>query len=287
MRTLIWAAALGFVGYAVLTVLLYWFQARLVYYPEIGRGIVATPESIGLRYRELAIPTADGSAMQAWFVPADEARGVALFLHGNAGNVSHRLDALAIFNAVGLSVLIFDYRGYGKSPGTPSESHTYEDAEAAWRYLTAVRGVAPQRIVLVGESLGGAIAAWLAARVDCGGLILTSTFTSLPELAGKLYPIFPAQLLSRFDYNTQQSLASVYCPVLVAHAPNDRITPFSHGRQLFAAARPPKQFLELTGTHGDAFSLNRQRWLRTLGAFLDQHPGSGRTMSSDEAGNEI
>lgn len=276
MRTLIVAIAILAGAYVALVVLLYWFQARLVYYPQIGRDIVATPASIGLQYEELAIPAVDGKPLHAWYVPALDARGVVLFVHGNAGNISHRLDAFGIFNEAGLTTLIFDYRGYGKSPGQPSERNTYEDAQAAWDYLTGVRGIAPGRIVIVGESLGGAIAAWLAARTGAGALVLTCTFTSMPELAGSLYPVFPSKMLSRFDYDTEKSLASVHSPVLVAHAPDDRIVPFAHGRQLFETAHAPKQFLELMGTHGDAFALNRERWIRTLGPFLDQYlkPGT-------------
>ncbi|MBC7944434.1 MAG: alpha/beta hydrolase [Burkholderiales bacterium] len=289
MRPLIITVTIIAGAYVALVLLLYWFQARLVYYPQIGRELVATPASVGLGYEELAIPTADGKALHAWYVPAHDARGVVLFVHGNAGNISHRLVAFGIFNEVGLDTLIFDYRGYGKSPGRPSERSTYEDAQAAWDYLTMVRGIAPGRIVIFGESLGGAIAAWLAARVEAGALVLTCTFTSMPELAGSLYPVFPSKLLSRFDYGTEESLASVHSPVLVAHAPDDRIVPFAHGRQLFDAARSPKQFLELTGAHGDAFRLNRERWVRTLGQFLDQYLQSGiaailpRTQYQNEA----
>ncbi|MBA2352593.1 MAG: alpha/beta hydrolase [Burkholderiales bacterium] len=271
MRTLIIAIAIIAGAYALLVVLLYWFQARLVFYPQIGRELVATPAAIGLRHEEVSIQSADGNALHAWYVPADAARGVVLFVHGNAGNVSHRLDAFGVFNEAGLSTLIFDYRGYGKSTGTPSERNTYEDAQAAWDYLTGVRGIPPQRIVIIGESLGGAIAAWLAARVDAGALVLTCTFTSLPELAGSLYPLFPSKVLSRFDYDTRGSLASVHSPVLVAHAPDDSIVPYAHGLELFEAAHAPKLFLELTGSHGDAFRLNRARWVRTLDQFLDQY----------------
>ncbi len=287
MRTLFIAIAMISGAYVALVLLLYWFQARLVYYPQIGRDIVATPASIGLPYEEIVIPAADGKFLHAWYIPADDARGVILFAHGNAGNISHRLDAFQIFHEAGLDTLIFDYRGYGKSPGQPSEQNTYEDAQAAWDYLTGARGVAPGRVLIVGESLGGAIAAWLAARVEAGALVLTCTFTSMPELAGSLYPVFPSKLLSRFRYDTEGSLASVHAPVLVAHAPGDRIVPFAHGRQLFDAARPPKQFLELTGTHGDAFHLNRERWVRTLRQFLDQYVKSGALASPPQAPFQI
>lgn len=262
--------------YGLLTLLLYLFQSRLVYYPDVGRGIVATPDSIGLVYEELWIAGADGATMHAWFVPAPDlvnARGIVLYLHGNAGNMSHRLDALDIFNAAGLSTLIFDYRGYGQSAGQPSEQNTYEDAEAAWRYLVEQRGFAPERIVVFGESLGGAVAAWLAARTQPrpGALMLGSAFTSMPALAGELYPVFPSKLLARFDYNTLASLDAVTSPVLIAHSPEDRITPFAHGQRLFERASEPRQFLELAGSHGDIFSMNRERWLKTLTVFLDQH----------------
>ena len=204
----------------------------------------------------------------AGIIPAPQPRGTVLFLHGNAGNISHRLDSVQMFHRLGYSTLIFDYRGYGNSGGTPSEQGTYRDAEAAWRYLAEQRHIPSCRIVLFGESLGGAIAAWLAARQKPAALVIASGFTSVPDLAQHLYPYLPVRWLARIRYDTREYLRAVTAPVLIAHSPQDDIVPFEHGRALFAAANPPKQFLELAGGHNDGFIFMREAWVSVLGDFL-------------------
>jgi fermentation-respiration switch protein FrsA (DUF1100 family) len=192
-----------------------------------------------------------------------------LLFHGNAGNISHRLDYAAMFDRLRLSTLLVEYRGYGRSTGSPSEQGTYRDATASWRWLTQTKGVPASDIVLFGESLGGAVAAWLAARERPRALVLASTFTSIPDLAAEFYPFLPVRWLSRFDYNTLDALSRVNAPVLVAHSRTDDIIPYSHGERLFAAAREPKSFLELRGGHNDGFVFMRPEWVSALGAFLD------------------
>jgi uncharacterized protein len=185
--------------------------------------------------RGAAHRTADGEELDAWFVPARRERAVLLFFHGNAGNISHRLDSLRIFHGLGLSVLIIDYRGYGRSTGRPTEQGTYEDARAAWRHLVEERGVPPERIVVFGRSLGGAVAAWLAARTRPAGLIVESAFRSVPSLRPRLYWFLPVRRLARSS--TRWSAARpVQAPVLVVHSREDEIIPFRHGEALFAAA---------------------------------------------------
>jgi len=161
--------------YAVILLLVFLFQARLVYFPEVGRALVATPRAVGLDFEEVRL-AADGATLHGWWVPATAARGAVLILHGNAGNISHRLEYLTMFNRLGYAVLIIDYRGYGRSSGTPSEDGTYRDGEAAWRHLTEIRRFAPQDIVLFGESLGGGVATWLALQHPLRALVIASTF---------------------------------------------------------------------------------------------------------------
>ncbi len=177
----------GLCIYAALTALIYFRQSSLIYYPNMpGRALVATPQQIGLRYEDVDFVSEDGVGLHGWFIPADNARGSLLFFHGNAGNISHRLDSIAIFNALGLDVFIFDYRGYGQSQGRTTEAGTYRDAEAAWRYLTETRGVDAGDIVVFGRSLGSSIAAWLASRQRPAGLIVESSFSSVPSMARRL-----------------------------------------------------------------------------------------------------
>jgi len=264
-------------GYFVMCLLLFFFQSRLIYFSEFGRGDYVTPQQAGMDYQEVTI-SAEGEKLHGWFVPAPHARGVVLFFHGNAGNISHRLDYLRMFRELGLSVFIFDYRGFGKSSGEPSETGTYQDAEAAWNYLVETRHIAPSSIVLFGESLGGAVAAWLAARAKPRALIITSSFTSLPDLGAKLYPLFPVRLLTRYEYNTRKYLQASSCPVLIIHSREDEIVPFEHGEQLYAAAHEPKQLLEIHGGHNTSLILSRDLWMKGVGAFLDRHIGATDTM---------
>jgi hypothetical protein len=255
--------------YAVILLLVFLFQARLVYFPEVERALVATPRAVGLDFEEVRL-AADGATLHGWWVPANAARGAVLILHGNAGNISHRLDYLAMFNRLGYAVLIVDYRGYGKSGGTPSEDNTYGDGEAAWRHLIEARKLKPQDIVLFGESLGGGVATWLALQQPPRALVLASTFTSVPDLGAQVYPWLPVRWLARIDYNNLERIPRIAAPVLIAHSRDDDIIPFSHGQALFAAANAPKQFLEMRGGHNDGFIFMREDWVREVGAFLDR-----------------
>jgi fermentation-respiration switch protein FrsA (DUF1100 family) len=258
-------------AYGALAAYVYFGQDRLVYFPEIGREIRATPGDVGLAYETLTLETGDGEQLHAWFVPHEQGRATVILFHGNAGNISHRLEYLAMFHRMGLSTLIFDYRGYGRSTGKPSEKGLYRDAEAAWKFAAEERSIPADRIVLFGESLGGAVAAWLAARQRPGALVLASVFTSVPDMGSELYPWLPIRWLARMRYDTRAALTDVTCPVLVAHSPEDEIVPFSHGRELFAAAPQPKAFLELAGGHNEGFVFARPDWEARVAGFLDEY----------------
>jgi uncharacterized protein len=173
-----------------------------------------------------------------------------------------------MFHDLGLATLIIDYRGYGRSGGTPSEQGTYLDAAAAWQHATQVLGFTADRIVLFGESLGGGVAAQLATTTRPGALVLASSFTSVPDMGAELYPLLPIRLLARIRYDTLAHLPQITCPVLVIHSRNDDIIPFAHGRRLFEGARQPKHFLEIEGGHNDGFVFARENWVQQLDAFL-------------------
>lgn len=269
-----WMAAMlgwGAAVYVGLALYLYAFQERFIYFPDLpSRQVTATPADIGLAFEAVRLGTADGETLAGWYIPAPAARGTLLYLHGNGGNIGHRLDPIAVFHRLGLNILIIDYRGYGASTGKPGEEGTYQDALAAWDYLTQEKRHPPDRIVLFGESLGGSIAAWLAARQTPAGLVLYASFTSVPELAQALYPIFPAALLARYRYDTRAALGSVRCPLLILHSTDDEIIPFSHGQALLTAAREPKRLVELRGGHNDALLLSREVYSQAVGAFLQK-----------------
>jgi len=265
----IWIVAAVAGAYIIFAGLLFVFQSHYVYYPE--RILAADPGSIGLCFENVSFETSDGVELSGWFIPSDGARGVILFCHGNAGNISHRLESVPIFHRLGLDVFIFDYRGYGRSSGKPTEQGTYKDAEAAWRHLVETRQVNPDQIIVFGRSLGGAVASWLAQTHSPGALILESTFTSLPDIAATLYPYLPVRWLLRFEYNTAEYLGKVDCPVLIVHSHDDEIMPFGHGRQLFEVAGEPKRFLEISGTHNEGFITSGRHYEEGLNAFILEH----------------
>ncbi len=269
MNTVLSIVMLVAAGYAAVLVLAFAFQSRLVYFPNVpSRTVGPGPDSIGLAYEAVEIITEDGIQLDAWYVPAREARGTVLFFHGNAGNISHRLDSLRVFNQLGLSTLIFDYRGYGRSEGKVSEQGIYRDAEAVWRHLTGERGIPAAEIVVFGRSLGAAVAAYMASRHRPGALIIESGFVSVPDMAAELYPWLPARWLARIGFPTGDFLKSVSCPVLVVHSRDDEIIPFGHGQSLFEIASEPKQFLEMRGGHNDGFLVSGRQYLDGLDAFV-------------------
>lgn len=257
-------------SYLALAAALFFLQSGMLYLPDTpGRALEATPADRGLEFEPLSIPTGDGETLDGWFIPAGEARGTLLFFHGNAGNISHRLDSVGLFHRLGLNVLIFDYRGYGRSSGKPSEAGLYRDAEAAWRYLTGERATPADEIVLFGRSLGGAVAVWLAGRVRPAGLIVESSFTSVPDMGAEIYPWLPVRLLARNRFDSRARIGGVRVPVLIIHSRQDEIIPFRHGRRLFEAAAEPKQFLEIAGGHNDGFYVSGEKYREGISEFLD------------------
>ena len=270
MRVIINMLMAAAVAYGAVLLLVFLFQPRLIYFPQVEREHTATPRAAGLDFEDVALHTADGIKLHGWWVAARDARGTVLLMHGNAGNISHRLGYLTMFNYLGYSVLLFDYRGYGKSGGSPGEEGTYLDAEAAWQHLTEARNLKSQDIVLVGESLGGGVATWLALKYPPRALVLASTFTSVPDMGAQVYPWLPVRLLARIVYDNIARIREIQVPVMIAHSRGDDIIPFAHGQALFAAAREPKQFLELAGGHNEGFLFSRNEWIAAVGAFLDR-----------------
>ncbi len=271
MNTLTNILLLAVCGYGFLLIFLYFYQSRMLFLPNLpSRAVETLPSAVGLPYEPVDLHASDNIHLNGWFIPAPEQRGVILFCHGNAGNISHRLDSLLLFHRLGFSTLIFDYRGYGKSQGHPSEAGTYLDVEAAWQYLTTNRSIASSHIILFGRSLGAAIAVHQATVYTPGALIVESSFTSVPDMAAELYPFLPVRWLSRFNYNVQQQLQRVSCPVLVVHSRDDEIIPFRHGRTLYETANNPKQFLELRGSHNNGFLLAGKAYTKELDGFLSK-----------------
>lgn len=258
-------------GYAAIVALVWALQPRLVYFPAKGPYAI-TPHTRGLAFERVTLTTADQVQLAAWWIPAAApVQGSVLLFHGNAGNIADRLDYAVMFHRLGYGTLLPDYRGYGESSGEPSEAGTYRDAAAAWSWLTHTRGIPPADIVVFGESLGGGVATWLAARDKPRAVVLASTFTAVPDLGAEIYPWLPVRLISRIHYDNLSNMARIEAPVLVAHSATDELIPYAHGRRLYDAAKGPKSFLELAGGHNQGLLFARDDWTAALAAFLQRH----------------
>lgn len=243
-------------------------QGRMLYLPNAAGGsLPLTPATFGMTYEDVRIEASDGIALHGWFI-AGQSKRVLLFFHGNAGDISHRLESLRQFQKLGLSIFIIDYRGYGQSAGKPNEAGLYRDALAAWTYLTEDRGLAADDIVVLGRSLGGSVAAWLAAQHRPLGLVVESAFTSVPDVAQEIYAWLPVRWLSHLQHATREYIRNVYASVLVVHSLDDEIIGYHHGEAIFAATNEPRSFLTIRGSHNDAFLRDEATYIAGLKAFL-------------------
>jgi len=249
-----------------------WFEHRQVYIPT--SSIEAEAQTLGRPAEDVYFKTSDSVRLNGWFFPADASsprKDLALLLfHGNAGNISHRFGIYSTLLEIGLNVFAVDYRGYGRSEGTPDEAGTYLDAEAAYDWLRA-KGFAPSTVVALGHSLGGGIASELSLRREVGGLILLSTFCSVPEIGKDLYPFLPVRWLASIAYDTLSKLPRIKVPVMVMHSPADEVVPFKHGERNFAAANEPKLFWELSGGHNTTLQAGRDRFIEGMNKYLTSY----------------
>jgi uncharacterized protein len=254
---------------SALLVILTGCSSSLIYYPD--KDIRATPANVDLSYESVYIQTKDKVKLSGWWIPATNAQGTVLFFHGNGGNISYYLDILPVFNKLGFATLLIDYRGYGMSEGRPTEKGTYNDAEAAWNYLIHEKKIPPNRIIIMGRSLGGAVAAWIASCTTPGLVILESSFLSFAKVAKDLYPWVPAKLLFGNIYNTEAAIDLIRCPVLIIHSQDDEIVPFDHGLKLFELAREPKEFLKISGSHNSGFYQSLNTYTSGIASFIARH----------------
>ena len=252
--------------YLAITLFLFLRQQKMVFFPV--KEMAGTPSEVGLDFEDVDFTGNDGTSLNGWFIPADNTEYTVLFCHGNGGNISHRLDTMVLLHELPVNLFIFDYRAYGKSGGKISEKGLYGDAAAAWDYLVEKRGIAPDRIIVVGRSLGGAIAAGTASTHSPAGLILESAFSSMPEIARKTVPWTIADWLVIYEFPTITDLLKVKCPVLVIASRDDSKVPFVFGEKLFAKAPEPKSFAELTGDHDDCYFLCRAKYVAALTKFI-------------------
>jgi uncharacterized protein len=294
-----------------------WFERANLYFPD--KHEFATPDQVGLPYEDVWMRTSDGVRIHGWFILASK-QGLAgsqglsglsgsanqtvptglngqtgqtgktlLFCHGNAGNISHRLDKVKRLLPLGVNVFLFDYRGYGQSDGRPSEQGTYRDGDAAYQWLVqklsfprasggnpamdpppeTARDDGKRKIILYGESLGGAVAAELAVRhPEAAGLILESAFTSTVDMARRFFPRLPARWVIRNRYDTFSKVRGMRMPLLVLHSRQDDIVPFSMAERNLAAAGGPKQLAELVGDHNEGYIDSGSRYTEPILKFV-------------------
>lgn len=250
-----------------------WFERNNIYFPT--KEMEYTPSQYRLKYEEITFLTKDQKTINAWYIPASDTVkpiGTLLFCHGNAGNISDRLAKLNMFHDLKLNTLIFDYRGYGKSNGKPSEKGTYLDAQAAYEYLMSRKDVDTTKLILYGESLGCAVAIELAKRkVPAAALICESPFTSIANVGKEFYPYLPTKLIVSNRYDSISKIGLVTIPKLFIHSRDDEIMGFHHSQQLIAASQEPKELLVIKGSHNEGFLDSEKIYKKGIAEFLAKY----------------
>ncbi len=250
---------------ACFIIYLRFIEKRSIFFPM--KEIKSDPEIIGLSFEEVNFKTADNVELNGWFIPREGAKDTIIFCHGNGGNISHRLEKIAILHNIGLNVFIFDYRGYGRSKGSPSEKGLYKDAEAAYGYLVSRDNISEENIVLYGESIGGAVAIDLAMRRKVKALITEETLSSVKDMIKIIYPFLPYFVFqSRFD--SVSKIKGINVPKLIIHSVDDEIVPFRLGEKLFESASFPKEFLKIRGSHNTAFLDSKELFISGITSFV-------------------
>lgn len=257
------------IAYLLIVVVAMFLENSLLYFPSVYPS--GNWQPAGLKFEDAWFSSADGTSLHGWYVPCQNAKATVLFCHGNGGHLAHRAETIkTLHDRVGVSILIFDYRGYGRSQGRPNEAGVLADARAARRWLADREKIAETDIVMMGESLGGAVAVDLAARDGARALVLESTFSNLPDTAAYHYSWLPVRWLMRSRFDSIGKIGNYHGPVWQVHGDADGIIPLSLGQRLFAAANEPKQFKLLPGhDHNDRMPPS---YYAELANFFDQLP---------------
>ena len=248
-------------------VAVFYFAQRPMLF-QTDRTLTLDPSTYNWAFENILLDV-DGRKTHGWFIPRDNARGVVLFSHGNAGNISGRLESVGLLRSMGFSVLVYDYGGYGNSTGNASEKRCYADARAMWKWLTETKGVPADKILLFGRSLGGAVTCDLAAGVTPRAVVMESTFLSVPDVAAGTFPWLPVRLLASYRFASVSKIAKIHVPLLMMHSPDDEMIPYAHGLKLFELANEPKTFVEIHGDHNNGFALSKDVYLPGWTKFID------------------
>jgi fermentation-respiration switch protein FrsA (DUF1100 family) len=260
------------IGYVLVLALCRIFESRLIFFPTYPDRLGGDWNPHGLGVQEVWLTADDGTKLYAWWIPNEAAKFTFLAFHGNAGNVADRASAYQFLRDTPANVLALEYRGYGRSEGTPSERGVYRDADTAYAYLVKERGKDPKTIVSFGQSLGTAVAAHLAARHEVGGVVLEAPFPSASRVARKFYWFLPGVgLLVRSHFDTEGRLKEINAPVLIVHCKHDPVLPFQFGQEVYDGVRSPKTFLEINSEcHEEASAVAPDNYRVALHGFLSE-----------------
>ncbi len=261
--------ALAGLGYLLIAGWLWVYQD---YYMFRGRraDLTQTPEAKQWAYEDVWLDVPGGKT-HGWWIPTDNARGAVLFSHGSGKNISYYLEDAGYYRDLGFSVLLYDYGGYGKSTGEPSEARCYADGRAMWKHLTEVRKIPPHRIILGGNSMGGGVTIDLAAEVTPGIVVVESTFTSIPDVLSDMYPWLPARLISHIYFRNIDKVPRIQCPIMVVHSTGDAMVPFAQALKLFSAITTPKKFLQIHGAHRQGKFDSKDLYAPALREFVNEY----------------
>ncbi len=258
------------VGLALWLVIIMIFEEQMIYFPSKYPDGYWNPEAYGVNAEDCFFTTEDGVRLHGWFVGGDSIPVTLLWFHGNAGNITHRLENIRLLHELGISVFIIDYRGYGKSEGNPDEEGIYRDAVAAYDYLVSRKDVHSDSIVFFGRSLGTAVAIDLALKRKARGLILESAFTNAKDMASEMFPLPVVQYVVRSKFNSLEKIRQIHAPLLTIHGNRDSIVPIELGRRLFEAANDPKSFYEIEGAdHNDTYIVGGKPYFSAISKFLE------------------
>jgi fermentation-respiration switch protein FrsA (DUF1100 family) len=244
-------------------------EKTIVYHPIKYPNGHWNPETYGLKVEDVYFNSADGVKLHAWFIPAKKPIATLLWYHGNAGNLSHRLENILELIPLNLNIFIFDYRGYGRSGGKPDEKGLYQDSQAAYDFLKIKKQIDPKELIIFGRSLGGACAIKIALNNKAAGLIVESAFTSVNDMADKMFPFFPLKFLLRSHFNSLETIPLINVPKMFIHGTDDQLIPFSMGRKLFEVSKEPKIFYGVEGAgHNDTYIVGGQKYFESIRRFV-------------------
>ncbi len=245
-------------------------EDRIIYHPYKYPEGIWNPSSFDVQVEDVFFQSKDGTKLHGWYIPSANAKATLLWFHGNAGNLTHRLENIKRLQHLNLNIFIFDYRGYGKSEGKPDEAGIYQDSQAAYDFLIQEKKVAPLKdLFLFGRSLGGICAVEVASRNEAAGLILESVFTSAKDMAGKVFPLLPIGWVIRSRFSAIEKVPGLKLPKLFLHGTEDEIVPYKLGRKLYEAAAQPKEFYDIEGAgHNDTYEVGGREYFAALNRFI-------------------